>query len=158
MVQIEIAKLRSGLNEFSLTPSPESLEVDPGVFTDIRVSLELDVAKGRIIARYSTSAEAHLECDRTAQPFTQVVESSHLVLFTTEDTRSSEDDSFDARVFAESDRYLDLTDEIRDTLVLSLPSRRVAPGAEEAVIPTQFGVDDGDDTDPRWDELKKLQN
>ena len=158
MVQIELAKLRSGLNEFSLTPSPESLEVDADVFSDIRVSLELDVAKGRVIARYSTLAEAHLECDRTAQPFVQVVEGSHLVLFTTDDASSSEEESCDVRVFAESDRYLDLTDEVRDTLVLSLPTRRIAPGAEEVAIPTRFGADEGNDTDPRWDELKKLQN
>ncbi|MDX1740771.1 MAG: DUF177 domain-containing protein [Rhodothermales bacterium] len=158
MVQIELSKLRSGLNEISLTPSPESLEVDADVFSDIRVSVELDVAKGRILARYSTLADAHLECDRTAQPFTQVVEGSHLVLFTSDDASSSDADSYDVRVFAETDRYLDLTDEVRDTLVLSLPARRIAPGAEEVSIPTRFGANEDDDTDPRWDELKKLQN
>lgn len=158
MVRIELAKLRPGLNEMSFTPSPESLEVDEDVFSDIRVALELDVAKGRIVARYTALAEAHLECDRTAQSFTQPVEGSHLVLFTTEEPAGADGDSYDVRVFAETDRYLDLTEEVRDTLVLSLPSRRIAPGAEEIDIPTRFGDDDGDETDPRWDELKKLQN
>jgi uncharacterized metal-binding protein YceD (DUF177 family) len=158
MLSIELARLRPGLNELSLTPSPESLDIDPELFSDIRISMELDVAKGRIIVRYTTRAEAHLVCDRTARPFVEQVEGQHLVLFTTDDPSDAEDESYDARVFAETDRYLDLTEEVRDTLVLSLPARRVAPGAEEIAIPTRFADDKGDETDPRWDELKKLQN
>jgi uncharacterized protein len=158
MVRIELATLRPGVNELSVTPSPESLDVDPDVFSDVRVALELDVAKDKIVVRYSTLAVAHLVCDRTAQPFTQDVEGSHLVLFSTDEPSAAEDDTYDARVFAESDRYLDVTEEVRDTLVLSLPTRRIAPGAEDVVIPTRFGGGEDEGTDPRWDELKKLQN
>ena len=132
--------------------------MDEDVFSDIRVALELDVAKGRIVARYTALAEAHLVCDRTARPFVEQVEGSHLVLFTTDELSCPEDESYDVSVYSEADRYLDLTEEVRDTLVLSLPARRIAPGAEDVVIPTRFGADDGEDTDPRWDELKKLQN
>jgi len=158
MVRIERSTLRLGPNEVSLTPSPESLDVDAEVFSDIHVSLELDVAKDRIVVKYSTSATAQLVCDRTAQPFSQHVEGSHLVLFTSDDSASSSGDLRDTKVFAESDRYLDLKDEVRDTLWLSLPTRRIAPGAEEVVIQTTFGTDEDADSDPRWDELKKLQN
>lgn len=157
MVRIELATLHRGRNELMLTPSAESLDVDTGRFSDIRVALELDVAPDRIVARYSTIAEAHLVCDRTAEPFVQQVEGSHLVLFTTEAPSAEEDETKDVRVYSETDRYLDLTEEVRDTLVLSLPARWVAPGAEEVELPTRFGADD-DETDPRWDELKKLQN
>ena len=158
MVRIELAKLRPGINELSLTPSPESLDVDPDVISDVRVEVQLDVSKDKIVVRYSTLAVAHLVCDRTAKEFSQDVEGSHLVLFTSDDSSSVEDDSYDVRAFASSDRYLDVTEEVRDTLVLSLPARRIAPGAEDIAIPTRFGDEEDEGTDPRWDELKKLQN
>ena len=158
MVRIEIATLNEGLNQQTVTPTAESLELDENVFSDVRVTVELDVAADRIVARYATLADAHLVCDRTAEPFVQQVEGSHLVLFSTGEGADSEDEKGDVRVFSKADRYLDLTNEVRDTLVLSLPARRVAPGAEEVDIPTTFGQDEGEATDPRWDELKKLQN
>lgn len=156
MVRIELSTVREGINELTLTPSPESLEVDAEIFSDIRVDLELDAAKDRIVVRYSVIAEAHLVCDRTAQAFQQQVEGSHLVMFTK--ALDAEDASEDTKAFVDTDQYLDLTDEVRDTLVLSLPTRRIAPGADDLDIPTTFGVEAEDETDPRWDELRKLQN
>ena len=158
MVRIELSTLRAGLNELTLTPSAESLDLDPDVFDDIRVVVTLDVAADRILARYTTLADAHLLCDRTAEPFVHQVEGSHLVLFSKTGESGGEGEPQDAKIFATTDRYLDLTDEVRDTLVLSMPVRRIAPGAEEVDIPTRFGEEDDDGIDPRWDELRKLQN
>ncbi|NND17390.1 MAG: DUF177 domain-containing protein, partial [Silicimonas sp.] len=157
-VRIELATLREGRNELTITPSPESLDVDAEIFSDIRVELEIDAAKDSIIVRYSIIAEAHLVCDRTAQPFQEQVEGAHLVMFTTSTEDETSAESADTKMFADTDQYLDLTDEVRDTLVLSLPVRRIAPGAEELDIPTTFGVEPEDEPDPRWDELRKLQN
>ncbi len=158
MVRIELSTLRAGLNELTLSPSAESLDLDAEVFENIRVVLTLDVAADRILARYTILAEAHLLCDRTAEPFVQQVEGSHVVLFSKTGEADAEGHPQDAKAFAATDRYLDLTDEVRDTLVLSMPVRRIAPGAEEVDIPTQFGDEDDDGIDPRWDELRKLQN
>ncbi len=158
MVRIELSTVREGLNELTFTPSPESLEVDADIFSDIRVDLELDAAKDRIVVRYSVIAEANLVCDRTAQAFQQQVEGSHLVMFTKALDAEAEDAPEDTKAFVDKDQYLDLSDEVRDTLVLSLPTRRIAPGADELDIPTAFGIKTEDEIDPRWDELRKLQN
>jgi len=60
-----------------------------------------------------------------------------------------------------SDRELDLTDLVRDTILLSLPQRRVAPGAEDEPINREFGTADEDEetpVDPRWSKLEELKD
>jgi uncharacterized metal-binding protein YceD (DUF177 family) len=57
-----------------------------------------------------------------------------------------------------------VTDIIRDTILLSIPQRTIAPGAEEEDIDMTFGEPDDEETetedavDPRWSKLKDLKN
>ena len=69
-------------------------------------------------------------------------------------------ESDDAVPLEDDDAAIDLAGPVRDTLLLSLPARRVAPGAEDVDIPTAFGAetdDDGRPVDPRWDALRALR-
>ena len=63
-------------------------------------------------------------------------------------------------MLAPSERLIDLADAVRDTLLLAVPARKVAPGAEDVEIPTVFGAPtaaDGTPIDPRWEALRALQ-
>ena len=54
--------------------------------------------------------------------------------------------------------HVDLTDAVRDTLLLALPARRVGPGAEDVEIQTVFGAPDGELLgDYRWGALLALR-
>jgi uncharacterized protein len=62
-----------------------------------------------------------------------------------------------------SDREIDLTDVVRDTLLLAIPQRRIAPGAEDEPIDQEFGASDDDadeeaPVDPRWSALEELKD
>jgi len=58
---------------------------------------------------------------------------------------------------SESDE-IDLTDIVRDTLMLAVPVRKIAPGAEELDLPTTFGEASEEDIDPRWKGLEQLRS
>ena len=62
------------------------------------------------------------------------------------------------RSISSTDEELDITDIVRDTLLLAIPVRKIAPGAEEAEIPVAFGAPADADLDPRWEALKALKN
>jgi uncharacterized protein len=69
----------------------------------------------------------------------------------------------EVRPLDSTDREIDLTDVVRDTLLLSIPQRRVAPGAEDEPITREFGAteeetDDEAPVDPRWEDLKELKD
>ncbi len=163
MVRIELAALREGFQRMELTPSAEALELDPGVFEDIRVELELTYEEGRLLVQLWAGATATLECDRTLELFKQPVEGTYSLFYAPPGVAVSRDDVEEVRELRAADRFVDLTDVVRDTLLLAIPMRKVKPGAESIPIPTQFGAPEGPEPeeppiDPRWEALKKLRN
>jgi uncharacterized protein len=160
MLPVEIHALPDGVHERTLHPSPQDLEVDPEVFDDIAVDLRLDVAGRRIVAQIDVRAKATLECDRTLVDFEQPVAGAHTVLFAPPDQLPG-GATDDAVPVPDEATILDLAPPVRDTLLLALPVRRVAPGAEDLEIPTAFGADtdeSGRPIDPRWEALRALRD
>lgn len=156
MLRVDLTSLADGLHELELTPDPTDLDLDPGVFANIAVSVQLDVAERRIRALFETQATASLECDRTLASYQQRVEGAHEVLFT---DRPIGADNENVYPLHDHPPEIDLKEPVRDTLLLSLPLRRVAPEAETVEIPTRFGgPSDGEPADDRWAALQHLRD
>ena len=144
MFAIGIEALAPGVHERTFKPEVEALELDPSVFRDVEVTARLDVAEGRILVSLTVRAHATLECDRTLRSFDQPIEGAYRILFSCAGFASDRKGSCnEVRIMDPSDRVLDLTDVTRDTLLLAVPARRVAPGAEDIDIPIRFGVPQG---------------
>ena len=164
MLGIETAPLPPGLHEMTLTPSADEVDLDPEMFDDITVEVRLDHEQERDLIAFTARATATLECDRTLVPFEQRVKGSYAVLFVLPehlDRYMSDDGSEDVRPLPEPGTPLDIAAPVRDTLLLALPTRRVAPGADDEDLPTQFGAltdAEGNTLDPRWDALRKLRD
>jgi len=160
MLSIDIAPLALGRHSFTLYPEAEALELDASAFQDIEVGLELDRMDDRVLVTIHAEATATLECDRTLEPFQQDVEGTYQVYFAPPHffgsaERAEEDEAM--RVLPAGETELDLTQEVRDTLVLALPTRRISPKAEAMELPTQFGGG-GETIDPRWEALRQLRS
>lgn len=161
MFTIEVATLEPGLHQLTLEPSAEDLELDPEKFRDIQVDARLDVTERRILVLLDATAVATLECDRTLRLFDQEIGGTHHVIFAPPEFAEEGDDAYDdVRPLDAFDKDIDVTDVVRDTILLAIPQRCVAPGAEEEEIPTKFGAPDeeGDEIDPRWEALRKLKS
>lgn len=165
MLGIDITSLKPGLHQQTLTPAPDDLGLDAEMFDEIVVDVQIDHEEDRDLVAFTARAMATLECDRTLVPFQQPVQGSYAVLFVLPerlDQYTTDDDSDDdVRPLPDPGRPLDLTESVRDTLLLALPTRRIAPGAEDEDIPFQFGAltdEDGNPMDPRWDTLRKLRD
>ncbi len=169
MFSIDIAPLQPGVHHFKRSPSPEDLDVEGDLFSDIEIDLVVDHGDQRILVTIDASATAHLRCDRTLEPYDQTVRGSYALLFADRrvatpgvEDDDSEEPYAEVRELEPTQHVLDLTDVTRDTLKLALPQRRVAPGAEDEDIQTTFGPADadgeGDDVDPRWDKLRELRS
>jgi uncharacterized protein len=160
MLLVEIHALPDGVHSQTLRLEPEALDLDPALFADVVVDLRLDVGGQRVLAQYEVRAVATLECDRTLVEFAQRVAGSHAVLFAPPEQLPG-GPSDDAFLLPADALAIDLTAPVRDTLLLALPAKRIAPGAEDLEIPTAFGADldaEGRLTDPRWDALRRLRD
>jgi len=160
MLQIDISSFKQGLFQVDLEPDAAALDLDPAVFSDLSVSAHLDVAGDRVLAVLTVEATARLVCDRTLASFEQRISGKHSLLFVPPGPQAaSAETSEDVQVLMPSEKYIDITDVVRDTLMLALPIRRVAPGAEEAELETRFGSPGYEaDIDPRWEALRALRS
>ncbi len=160
MLQIKITPLKPGTHHFELEPTPEDLDLDPALFENVKVDAQLDLHSERILVRLKARADATLECDRTLVLFKHPLRGEHTVLFASPEIAeaAAEAKLEDIRVLHPGDQEIDITEAVRDTILLAIPVRKIAPGAEEQEIPTAFGEPSGDGAiDPRWEALKKLK-
>ena len=141
------------------TAAPGADDVD---FGSVQVEAVLDYQPGRALVTFQARTTATLTCDRTLRRFEQPLEGGYAVLFSAPG-RNAPDESEDhdeLRELKPGTRYLDLTDAVRDTLLLAVPQRKVAPGAEEEEIETVFGAPaaaEEEPVDPRWEKLRQLR-
>lgn len=162
MLTVDITSLSSGIHHLEFDPSAEEAGLDPTTFEDVHVEAELQNHRDRILVKLQVEATAELTCDRTLKPYDQPVEGSYSLLFGPPSMVGQEGDEFEeVRPLDSSDREIDLTDVVRDTVLLALPQRQVAPGAEDEPIAEEFGdaeEDEDEPIDPRWSELRKLKD
>lgn len=161
MLTVTVSSLSPGIHRREFTPSATEVELDPTTFDDIEVEVELQYHRDRILVKLAASATAELTCDRTLEPYDQPVEGGYNLLFGPPKMVGQEGEEFEeVRPLTPSDQEIDLTDVVRDTLLLALPQRRVAPGAEEESIDREFGLpeDEEEPIDPRWSKLEQLKD
>jgi len=164
MLTIDITSLSTGIHHLELAPSAEQVNLDPSTFEDIEVDVVLQYHRDRILVKLHATATAELTCDRTLEPYDEKIEGAYNVLFGPPSMVGQEGEEFEeVRPLDPSDREIDLTDVVRDTLLLAIPQRQIAPGAEDEPITREFGAteeetDDEAPVDPRWEDLKELKN
>ena len=166
MLTLDITPFRSGVHHVALEPAPGAVDLEEDAFRHLVVSMHLQCQRDRILITMELEAEAYLTCDRTLETFWHPIRNDYVVLFGPEHLAESDDehDAYDeVRPMAPTDKELDLTDIVHDTLKLAIPQRVVAPGAEDADLQLQYGAPDEpeespeNDIDPRWAKLKRLR-
>lgn len=157
MLTIHITSLDAGIHELELEGGADDVGLDEEVFGDVLIDVRLDRGEDRIFVSFTATSTARLECDRTLQPFVQPLEGSFDLVFLPEDEAGGASYDENVRVLKPEDEEIDIADAVRDTLLLAVPQRKVAPGADEVEIPTEF-ADQDDSIDPRWEALRKLRS
>jgi uncharacterized metal-binding protein YceD (DUF177 family) len=109
-----------------------------------------------------------VHCDITNEPFDQDVTGSyHFVVKFGEEFN---DENEDLLILPHGSHEVNIQQYVYESLVLAVPARRIHPGIADGTLKSEIlekleelrpkGSDDtteeNDDTDPRWDELKKL--
>jgi uncharacterized protein len=158
MIPIDIRSLKEGFQELEFAPAADALGLEDPKMDDVFVEAQVTVDGDQIIVRVSAKAIAHLMCDRTLTPFDQPIEGTYTVCFMPEAMMDEDAENDDIQSLPSDLDEIDLTDIVRDTLMLAVPVRKIAPGAEDMDIPTTFGDTSESEIDPRWKGLEKLRS
>jgi len=157
MLKIDIRSLKAGVHELDVTTDLDEVEIEDARFSDIRLKVRIDVNGQRLYVVVNASAIATLICDRTAVEFEHPVKGSFSVVYMPPNEIDSENEDESLQPLTAEMEEIDLTNIVRDTLLLSVPIRKIAPGATDLDIPTSFGEASESDVDPRWSALAKLR-
>ena len=162
MLTLDITTYKEGLYEEELHPSAESLELDSDGFRDITVHARIDCQRRRLLVTLIVEAVAKLECDRTLRPYDEQLAGEYTVLFAPPDFAGAEEREGvyeEVRPLQDNDYEIDVTDIVRDTLVLAIPTRCISPEAREMELQTTYGAPEKEsekDVRPEWEPLKQL--
>ena len=140
----------------------EESEVKEG---SLIANIEMDKRSSHLDMIIRVSGSVRISCDRCLEMFSQPINSENRLLVKFE--KSFEDADPDILSFPADANELDLQQQIYEFIMLALPIKRVHPDDDNGNSTCdplmlekleELIVDDENDNDPRWDELKKLMN
>jgi len=122
-MKIRIASLQNGLNNLQETILPVKLDLDEQIFRwPVVVDIIADKRIGKIIVDIEARTEGEFICDRCGEPFLVGVGDRYEVIFIQrESPLPGEIPGDDLRTYSPVQDELDLTTEVRDAVLLSVP-------------------------------------
>ncbi len=159
MLKFKINEIEEGESVQDVTVAAEELALGLDSADRFRVVVTFKRSRTMIEARILVEGDLILICDRSLEPFTFPTEGVYTVLFKPDVTDETEDDQVALRRLNIASNLLDLTRDVRDTLLLTVPIRKLHPRFVDEngdEIPFETPYADESTTDPRWDALNLL--
>ncbi len=122
-MKIHIESLKEGHNHWLETVSPGELELESPPFNG-KVTVEFNVEKrsGKIPVSIHVKSVGRFTCDRCDEEFDKEIDGECIVMFVKRDQPLPDEmPGDDLRTFLPGQSELDVTTDVRDALLLSLP-------------------------------------
>lgn len=145
----------------------EHFEYDEFHKANVKVDLELEKKSTLLDLHFQFNGTVNVNCDLTNEPYDQPISGNFdLVVKFGQEYNDEEEDLL---ILPHGSYEVDVAQYIYESIVLAVPAKRVHPGVadgtlksealdklEELSLNNQAEQSDEDQTDPRWDDLKKL--
>lgn len=166
---IPFSGLKQGKHEFEYKIKNEffeSFEYDDINGADISLSVTLNKMSTMLELEMYAKGTVNVNCDITNEPFDQKITSSLELVVKFGDEYNDENDEI--LIVPHGEHQINIAQYVYEMLVLAIPQKRVHPGVEDGTLesevidkleelqPKEVKENKGDNTDPRWDALKKL--
>jgi uncharacterized protein len=163
LIEIRLAGLSEGSHEFDFTVTTADFG-DPalskaGFSKDISVKVTAEKLVGEMIVTLKTVATAELICDLCLAPITTELIGSYRVYYGYEQVAESEDERDEEyRLIDGNTLSLDLTEDVRETLLLSVPMKVTCTDNPDCRVFRQADEDEPDEEGaPGIDLLESLE-
>lgn len=167
MLKFKIFEIPEGQSEKTVELGTDELDLGEVTFKGGSVHIEFYRGLHFIRTQFTVDATIELTCDRSLEPFDHQVEQDYEVLFKAQDIEESADENGAVRNYDHSSQQIDLGQDVRDTILLNLPTKKLHPrfldenGNPKDYLNEQFGdiPEEGEEQiDPRWEKLKDLKD
>ncbi len=163
-MKISLVGLGPGVHQFHFEEKPAmwGLENHPNLRANIRLDVQLEKAPTHLYLRNHIQTLGRFECDRCLSEFEMMLEEVGRVMFSDDpDLVQSSDEEI--RTFDPEAREVDITDDVRDLLLLSIPAKLLCRKDCKGLC-AGCGVNLNEEScrcapqavDPRWQALQQL--
>lgn len=165
-LEFNIVEIPEGESQRTVGLTDEDLDVSPYEFKGAEVELLFYRTLHFIRVNFHVDADIELVCDRSIEAYVQPIASDYEVLFKVDVQEETENEDGAVRRFNFSSNTLSIEEEVRDTIMLNVPIKKLHPKfLDEEGKPKKFGTkkfgdiqEETEQMDPRWEKLKKLKN
>lgn len=172
MLKVFIQGLKDGVYDVDLSAPVSQIPLIFEEYTgNVTFKGKLRILGKRFAVTGTAECDALLLCDLSLMEYTEKIKVDIKASYLADDTLYALKDSIDPdsreNIIREDDKYIDITDDVREELAVSLPMKRVAPefaGKSFEDIYPEFsakkenkGKSKGEEVDDRWAPLKNLK-
>ena len=160
MISFRLSDIPEGTSEQVQNVSPEKLNIEQSDLTLVKLHFRFNKQHNGLQIHCDAVAFARFQCDRSLEFYETKLSSHYEMVFQQNIDEEREDVTGSLRRIKPSQNVIDVTGELRDTVLLSIPVKKLHPRfIKDGVISgfeARFGVD-SEQTDPRWEKLSKLR-
>jgi uncharacterized metal-binding protein YceD (DUF177 family) len=161
MITFKISDIPMGKSSQEITFSADDISLDALPFVEGFLEMDFERLHASIKVDFLVEGSAQLICDRSLESFEFPISKSYSVIFRVEHDGDEEDEFTASRKLDLNKNLIDLSDLIRETIMLEIPIKKLHPRFfDEDGNPTQyeanFGAVEHAEDDSRWEALKKL--
>ncbi|MGF1559706.1 MAG: DUF177 domain-containing protein [Flavobacteriaceae bacterium] len=165
---IPFSGLKQGKHEFEYVIEKEFFEsFGYAEFNDANIGLKVSMNKMSTMLEFKLFADGtvNVNCDLTNEPYDQPISADlELVVKFGEDYNDEDDEIL---IIPHGEHQVNIAQYVYEMLVLAVPLKRVHPGVLDGTLKSEAlkklqelqpkdNTETKEDTDPRWDALKKL--
>lgn len=123
-MKIKISNYSNDIHYIDFTESTVNLEIDAKSLEDIKVKCKMDKSSSQIVFECNIEAKVLFECDRCTKDFEAIVENEFTLTYLIGENKLETEDVNTRYITVETDK-IDLSEEIRDYFLLSVPLKRL---------------------------------
>ncbi|MER3522974.1 MAG: hypothetical protein C4326_02630 [Ignavibacteria bacterium] len=164
-MKIQIGGLSEGLHHYRFTVQPEVLELGTAFHHTVVVETTLDKSPNQILVTSSIRTVGTFACDRCVSDFEEELTPSYRLFYMMEGAETAHLDPVEFQMLSPSQNIIDIADDVRQTLLLAIPLKLLCKESCKGLCPhCGKNLNSGacsckeEELDPRWDELRRLQN
>jgi uncharacterized protein len=164
VMKIQISGLSEGIHRYSFSVASNELELGEQFRSEVLVDATLDKTPTQILLTSNIITVGSFECDRCVAPFGEQLTSSYTMLYVHEGSETEYLDPEEFQVLSAGQNIIDLTEDVRQTLLLAVPFKLLCNKECKGLCPT-CGVNlnqgscscKNESVDERWEQLLRLR-
>jgi uncharacterized metal-binding protein YceD (DUF177 family) len=167
---IPFSGLKLGKHEFEYTIDNtffESFGYEEFNSSSVNLKATLNKMNTMMELDINASGSVNVNCDLTSEPYNQEIQSDLQLVIKFGEEYNDEDDEI--LILPHGEYQFNIAQYVYEMLVLAVPQKRVHPGVLDGTLKSEAldkleelqpkeTIETKQDTDPRWDGLKKLLN